>query len=259
MVFHEGLEPFVTTSRFLIASVIFVAGLILGFLLGRITERILRTFGLPEQVEGTAFERTAQGLGTSTVGVLAQLVALAVYLGASMAALHVAGLVNTQAVLPFLAGFLPKVFIAALAVIGGLVVGDKAGLLVSERLRGIKLPEVGFIPIVVKYSIFYIAALIALAQLDVATSALLIMLAAYAFGMVFLAGLAFKDLMAAGAAGIYVLLNQPYSIGDEIRIGERRGIVQEVDLFVTHIESETEEHIVPNREVFRSGVVRVRE
>jgi small-conductance mechanosensitive channel len=259
MSFHSDLSQFVTTSRFLVASLIFVAGLVIGYLIGRLTRQVLRAFGLPKTVEGTAFERTAQGLGTSTVGVLSQLVALAIYLGASLAALNVAGLVNTQAVLPFLATFLPKVFIATLAIILGLVLGDKVGLLVSEELRGIKLPEVGVIPTIVRFSIFYIAILIALAQLNVATEALLIMLAAYAFGAVFLGGLAFKDLLAAGAAGVYVLLHEPYSIGDEVRVGDHRGIVQEVNLFVTHIESDGEEYIVPNREVFAGGVVRIRD
>lgn len=259
MSFHEELLQYVTTSRFLVASLIFVAGLVIGYFVGRLTRQLLRALGLQKTVEGTAFERTAQGLGTSTIGVLSQLVALAIYVGASLAALNVAGLINTQAVLPFLAGFLPKVFIAALAIIIGLVLGDKVGLLVSEELRGIKLPEVGVIPRIVRFSIFYIATLIALAQLGVATNALLIMLAAYAFGAVFLGGLAFKDLLAAGAAGVYVLLHQPYSIGDEVRVGDHRGIVQEVNLFVTHIENDGEEYIVPNREVFAGGVVRIRD
>jgi hypothetical protein len=31
-----------------------------------------------------------------------------------------------------------------------------------------------------------------------------------------------------------------------------------MDLFVTHVESDDEEYILPNRKVFRHGVVRVR-
>ncbi|MFB6179775.1 MAG: mechanosensitive ion channel domain-containing protein [Halorientalis sp.] len=258
MSFHEGLAQYVTTSRFLLASGIFVASLALGYVVSRVAQRVLETFGLPETVEGTAFERTARGLGTSTVGVLSQLVALAIYVGGALAALHIAQLLNTQTFWTSIAAFLPKVFIAVLAVIAGLVIGEKAALLVSERLRGVKLPEVGVIPTLIKYSIFYIAGLIALSQLGVATNALLIMLAAYVFGVVFLGGLAFKDLLAAGAAGVYLLLNEPYSIGDEIRIDDNRGIVQEVDLFVTHIESDGEEYIVPNQQVLRNGIVRIR-
>ena len=259
MSLHSGLVEFVTSSRFVAASLVFVAGLVVGYVLSRLTYRVLSAVGLPETVEGTAFERTTHGLGTSTVGVLAQLVGLAFYVGGALGALNVLGLLNTEAVLPFLAEFLPQVFIATLAVIAGLVVGDKAALVVSERLRGIKLPEVGILPTLVKYSIFYIAALIALSQVGVATSALLVMLFGYVFAVVVFTAVALQHLLRAGAAGAYLLLNEPFSIGDRVRVGDRAGIVQEMDLFVTHIEDEGEEYILPNSELFRSGVVRVRD
>ncbi|PSP84620.1 mechanosensitive ion channel protein MscS [Halobacteriales archaeon QS_1_68_17] len=258
MSIHESVARLVTNSRFLLAGFIFVVGLALGYLINRLTRRLLRALGLPDTVEGTAFERTLQGLGSSTVGVVAELIAFTIYLGAALAALEVARIVDTRAVLPFLSAFIPQVVIAALVVIAGLVIGDKAALVVGERLRGIKLPEVGIVPTLIKYSIFYIAALIALGQLGVATSALLVLLAAYVFGLVFLGGLAFKDLLAAGAAGVYILLNQPYGIGDEVRIGDHQGIVQEVDVFVTRVENDGQEYIIPNQRVFRGGVVRIR-
>ncbi len=259
MSLHEPVLRYLTSSPFLAASAIFVVGLISGYLLGQFVKRALRAIGLPGVVEGTAFERSARGLGTSTVGLLSQLVAVSVYLGTTIAALDVAGMLVMAAALPFFAAFLPQVFIAVLAVIAGLVVGDKAALLVSEHLRGVKLPEAGLIPTLVKYSIFYIAALIALNQLGVATRALLILLAAYVFGAIFLGGLAFRDLLSAGAAGVYLLLNEPYSIGDEIRVGDRTGIVQEVDLFVTHVENDGTEYIIPNQQILREGIVRIRD
>jgi len=259
MMVHGGFSQYVTSSRFLLASGVFIVGLVLGYLVSRLAKRVMETFGLSETVEGTAFERTARGLGTSTVGVLSQLVALGIYISGTLAALHLAQLLDTQTFWTSFATYLPQVFIAALAVISGLVLGEKAALLVSERLRGVKLPEVGIIPTLIKYSVFYIAALIALSQLGVATNALLVMLAAYVFGLVFIGGLAFQDLLAAGAAGVYLLLNEPYSIGDEIRVDGTRGIVQEVDLFVTHVENDDEEFIIPNQHVFRNGIVRIRE
>ena len=50
-----------------------------------------------------------------------------------------------------------------------------------------------------------------------------------------------------------------FGIGDQVRIGDQRGIVQEVDLFVTKIEDDSEEYIVPNRKVFEDGIVRIRD
>jgi small-conductance mechanosensitive channel len=72
-------------------------------------------------------------------------------------------------------------------------------------------------------------------------------------------GLALRDFLAAGAAGVFLLLNEPYSIGDEVRIGDRSGIVQEIDMFVTSVENEESEYIIPNHRIFQEGVVRVRE
>jgi small-conductance mechanosensitive channel len=246
-------------TAFTISVAILVIGLIVAYWTWRWVDSFLRTVGVEDAVEGTPFERTAQSLGTSTVSILAQLSGLFVYIAAIILALNIAQLLDTQLFWAQLTGYLPRLFVAAIAIILGLVAGDKAALVVSEKLRSIKLPEAELIPELVKYSIFYIAALIALGQVGVATGALLVLLGAYAFGVIFLAGIAFKDLLAASAAGVYLLLAEPYAIGDEVEIDDRRGIVQEVDMFVTHIESDGEEYIIPNQHVMRSGVVRIRE
>lgn len=242
----------------LAVAVLFV-GAIVSYLVWRGTRRLLVSHDVDEAVEGTLFERTVQNFGLSTVGILAQLSALAVYLISILIALNVTQIGDSRFFWIRFLDLLPRLFIAALAVILGLVLGDKAKLVVNERLKSIKLPEASIVAEVVKYSIFYIATLIALGQLGVATTALLILLAVYAFGLVFLGGLALKDLLAAGAAGTYLLLTQPYSIGDEVKIDGTRGIVQEINVFVTHVESDDEEeYIIPNQRVFKSGIVRIR-
>jgi len=246
-------------TAFTLAVALLIIGFIISYSVWRYTHAIFKRTTLQEAVEGTAFERTANRFGTSTAGVIGQLLALFVYISFMIVAFNVARLLAVDEIWLGLAGYLHRLFIAILAIIIGLVAGDKAKLLVQERLRSVKLPDASVIPELTKYSIFYIAALIALSQIGVATGALLILLAAYAFGLVFLGGIAFKDLLSASAAGIYLLLVEPYSIGDEVQIDDKRGIVQEVDMFVTHIESDGEEYIIPNQQVFRSGIVRIRE
>lgn len=249
------------TSEFdlFVASAIVVVALLLGIAIARFLTGLLTDAGVPGEVEGTLFERTAQRLGTSTVGLVSRLSGLFVVIVGTTYALRVAGVVDAGLFIQGLTEFLPRVFIAALVMITGLVVGDKAELVVGERLRSVKLPEVGTLSALVKYSIFYIAALVALGQLGVATAALLVLLGAYAFGLVFIGGLAFKDMLSSAAAGFYLVLNEPYTIGDEVVIDGQRGIVQEVDVFVTRIESDGREFILPNRKVFENGVVRVRD
>ncbi|WIV67578.1 mechanosensitive ion channel domain-containing protein [Natrialbaceae archaeon AArc-T1-2] len=242
-----------------IAAIVLLLGFVVGYLVGRLNEELLAAAGVPDAVEGTPFERTAQSLGTSTVEIVARLSSWFIYGIAILTAVHIARLIDTDAFWLQLTAFIPQVFIAVLVLIVGFIIADKAELVVSEYLRSVKLPEVSVVPKVVKYSVLYVTFLIALAQVGVQVLALVILLTVYAAGVVFVGGYAFKDFLVSSAVGIYLLLEQPYSIGDRIRIGDRTGIVQEVDLFVTKIESDSEEYIVPNREVFEEGIVRIRD
>lgn len=245
-------------ARLLVAAFVLLLGIVLGYVANRVNRRLLEQAGVPEAVEGTAFERTMRGLGTTTVAIIARLSMWFIVGVGALAALSVADVRLTQQFWTSLTGFLPKVFVAVIVLIVGIVVGDKLDLVISEQLRGVKLPQAGVIPRLAKLSVVYIAALIALSQIGVVTNALLILLGAYVFGLVFLGGLAIRDLLSAGAAGIYLLLNQPYGIGDEVRIGDREGIVQDVTVFVTRIEGEEVEYTIPNSRVFEDGIARSR-
>jgi small-conductance mechanosensitive channel len=250
--FSDRIELFVGVVLFLFA---FIAGI----LTRRYVRRFLRGLDVPAAVEGTPFERTAQRLGTSTVGLLANLCGLFVLVVGGLVALRLTNTLPQDVLTVQLTGFFRQLFIAVIVLIVGVITGDKIALYVSERLKGVKVPEVGLLATLAKYSVFYVAVLIALSQLGVATLPLVVLLAAYAFGVVFVGGLATKDLLAAGAAGIYLLLTEPYAIGDEVEVDGRRGIVQEVNTFVTRVETDGEEHVIPNDRVFRGGVVIVRD
>jgi small-conductance mechanosensitive channel len=115
------------------------------------------------------------------------------------------------------------------------------------------------VPLAVKYTILLVAGLVALSQLGVAVNALLIVLFVYVGSVVLFTLVATHQLLTSAAAGVYLLLRQPYGIGDRVAIGDHEGIVQEVDVFVTHVEAEHREYVVPNHLVFRQGVVLVRE
>jgi small-conductance mechanosensitive channel len=242
-----------------IATAVLILGVVIGYLVGRLNEELLTASGVPEAVEGTPFERTAQSLGTSTVEIVARLSAWFIYGIAVLTAIPIAQLLDTDAFWLRVTEFIPQVFVAVLVMIVGFIVADKSELVVSEYLRSVKLPEVAVIPKVVKYTVLYVALIIALGQIGIHILALLILLAVYAAGIVIVGTYAFQDFLVSSAAGIYLLLNQPYGIGDRVRVGEQTGIVQEVDLFVTKIEDDSEEYIVPNRKVFEDGIVRVRE
>lgn len=262
-----GRGPFVVSLRdlpwidFLTAPVVmaiiaFGAFIILGSIVGRAMTRVLDSIGIPDLVEGTAFERSARGLGISTVTLMARLSAWFIYGVGGLVALHIVGVLDANLFWEEVTVFVPQLFVALLIMIVGVIVGDKTALVLTDRLRSVKLPEVTAVATLAKYSIILLAGLVALSQVGVATSALLIVLGAYAFGLVFIGGLAFTELLRSAAAGVYLLLHQPYRIGDEIQVGDRRGIVQEVDLFVTTIETEGTRYVIPNAAVLRDGLTR---
>ncbi len=245
-------------AAFTVAIIVLISGAIFSYFVWRWVHLVFNRTGLNDAVEGTTFERSVSRFGTSTSGIIATLLALFTYTVTLIIAFNVARLLDFDVFWAQVTRNLPRLFIAVLAIIVGLIAGDKAKIVINDRLRSVKLPEATVLGDMAKYSIFYIAALIALAQLGVATTALLVLLAAYSFGLVFLCAIACKDFLAAGAAGIYLLLVEPYTIGDEVEIGEKRGIVQEIDMFVTHVESDGEEYIIPNQQVFRTGITRIR-
>ena len=246
------------SGRLWLALAVLAVGALLSYVVIAINQRILEGAGVPSSIEGTAFERTARELGTSTVSIVARLSGYFIFILAVLVALTVADVGYITQFWNRVVLFLPRVFAAVLVLIVGVVVADKVELLVDNRLRGVKLPEVSVLPLAAKWSVFYIAALVALGQLEVDTDALVVLLGAYAFALVLLSALAFRDLLASAAAGIYLLLNQPYGIGDRVRIGDTEGVVQEVDVFVTHVETDDREYVVPNRRAFTEGIVRVR-
>lgn len=245
--------------RFMFAAAVFIVGLVGGYLIGRLNERLLTRLGIGETLEGTSLERTARNFGTSSVTVLARITSWAVYFVAAILALDIASVVSTRVIGHWIAAFLPRFLLAIAAILIGIVAGDKAELLVSERLRGVKVPEISIVPRIVKFSIVFIALLVALGQLGVATGALLLLFAAYTLAVIVFSAVALRFLLASAAAGVYLLLHEPYSIGDRVVVADREGIVQEVDLFATHVENEETEYIVPNHLVMRDGVALVRE
>jgi small-conductance mechanosensitive channel len=245
-------------TRVWIALAVVVLGVLLGYLTSAVLVRVLQRLGVPDTIEGTSFERTARDFGTSTVVIISRLARYFVIGFAVLVALSLVGLNYVDQLGSAIAAFFPQLFAATLILIVGLVVADKVELFVAELLRGVKLERVDVIPLGAKYSVLFLATLIALSQVGVATGALMVLFAAYFFALIVLTVVAFKQMLASGAAGIYLLLNQPYGIGDEIRVGDTRGIVSEMDLFVTHIESDGEELILPNDKVFERGFARIR-
>lgn len=246
-------------SRYWLALAVLVLGFVLASLVGIVERRLLERSGLPEAIEGTAFERMARDLGTSTVAIIAKIGSYFVIIFTVFVALTIAQVSYAEIFWSQTVAFLPRLLFAVFVLVLAIIVGDKVELIVTERIRGVKLPQIGIVATLAKWTVVYVGSLVALALIGVPTLALIVMLGAYALSLIVFGALAFGEMLASAAAGLYLLLEEPYGIGDEVQIGDRRGIVQETQVLVTHIETDGEEHIVPNRLVFREGIVRYRD
>ena len=125
---HLIQEPIV------LALLVLVFGLLLGLAIGRINKRILTAAGIGDAVEGTAFERTARSIGTSTVALIARVTSWFIYGVTILTAIHISGLFDAPAFWVRVAEFAPRLLIAVLVVIAGFILADKAELAVSERV-----------------------------------------------------------------------------------------------------------------------------
>ncbi|MDY6780426.1 MAG: mechanosensitive ion channel family protein, partial [Halobacteria archaeon] len=99
-------------------------------------------------------------------GIVARTVAWLVYLSGFLVALQYLSIgVLEQNILTRITSYAPNVVAAVFILIFGAVLSDKAGILVSEKLEGIKVTDVSIFPTLVKYSILFVAVLMALNQL----------------------------------------------------------------------------------------------
>jgi len=255
---QSTVETFISeleTADLTVALLIVAGGIVLGYVAGRLLRRLCRSLGLDDFVEGTTFERVAESLSTSTVGIVATTVEWAVYLTSVFMAFDVLGFdILDQTILMRLTNYLPNVVFAFFILVFGAILGDKAAVLVSERLEGVKISDVGVVPTLVRYSVVFVAFLMALSQLGVSTLALHILLSAYLVAVIAVAVVSLRAVLPSVVSGLYILSTHQYGIGDNVRIGEVEGVVQEVDLLTTRIDDGEREHVVPNSEIFEEGV-----
>ncbi|MDZ7687189.1 MAG: mechanosensitive ion channel [Halobacteriales archaeon] len=252
---NETIVSDIRTADLTVALVILVGGLVLGYASRRLLKRLCRSLGVDEFVEGTTFERVADSFGTSTVGIVATTVEWAVYLSAVFIAVDMLGYdVFDQTILLRITNYVPNIVAAFFILVFGAILGDKAAVLVSERLEGIRISDVTVLPIIVRYSIIFVAFLMALSQLGVSTLALHILLSAYLLAVIAVGVVSLRIVLPSVVSGFYILATHQYGIGDRVCIGEVEGVVQEIDLFTTRVDDGEREHVVPNSEIFEEGV-----
>jgi small-conductance mechanosensitive channel len=177
-----------------IAIIIFIVGWLVGVGLGRVVKQVIDAIRVDHALRSTGIERVLARAGYKLssgafLGALVEWFFIIVFLVAS---LDVLGLktVNdfmTQVVL----WYLPKVIVAVLVLFVAALVSEAAEKVVVGSARAASLSSAGFVGKVTRYSIWIFAFLVALDQLNVATSFVQTLFMGFVIAISLAVGLAF--------------------------------------------------------------------
>jgi small conductance mechanosensitive channel len=107
---------------------------------------------------------------------------------------------------------------------------------------------------IVRWIVLVVGLVACLNRLGVQTASLLTVLGAASLAI----GLALQGTLSNVAAGLMILLNKPYRIGDIIRVGEVQGTVHRLGVFATEINNTDGVRVfVPNTKVFSNEIINI--
>jgi small conductance mechanosensitive channel len=125
------------------------------------------------------------------------------------------------------------------------------------RDQALKNPRIdttlgAFLSRMVRYAIIIVVLIVVLQMFGVQTASLVAILGASALAV----GLALQGTLGNVASGIMIALIRPYHIGDFVEIGGKEGLVTDLDLFFTEIETLDDRRIlVPNGQAMSNAII----
>jgi small-conductance mechanosensitive channel len=239
------------------ALVLLVVGLIVVALLRRMLAKVLRAVGLDAAGErwGAADVLERFGLGRSLVSVLAGAVRIGLIVVVVFAALSLLGLAFLSASLNAAILYLPRVLLAFLLLLAGMVVSEFVRRQVDHLATQMDIPgPLGGLAQAVVLAVFVVTAL---AQVGVPTQILLVLvavlLAAAALTLALAFGIGGREMAREVSARRYV--EGAFTVGQEITVAEVRGKIAAIEATGTVLETTAGERVrVPNSRLI-AGVV----
>jgi small-conductance mechanosensitive channel len=239
------------------AIVLLVVGLLLVALVRRLLVRGLRIAGVDAAGERWGVNDVLDrfGLGRSLAGVIANAVRIALLVVILFAGLSLLGLQFLSASLNAGILFLPRLLVAMVLLLAGVVVAELARRQVDRLAAQMDLP--GPLGVLAEATILAVFAVTALAQVGVPVSVLLLIvaigLAAVALTFALAFGIGGQAMAREVSARRYV--ESAYEIGEEISLGEVRGRIAAIDATCTVLETTGGDRLrVPNSQLIASVV-----
>jgi small-conductance mechanosensitive channel len=261
--FREAFNQVVQLAPKVLAMIVV---LVLGYLIARIVARAItvlsQKIGLEVAAERSGLADSMQHMGikrnvSAIVGTIVFWLLMCVFI---MAAVNILGLQDVSAAMYGVVSYIPKLLVATLVVVIGLLVAsflrgvvatsaDRVGLSYAEHLAN------GFYYVLVLVT--FHAALTHLGMnLELLENMILIAFGALAVGFALAFGLGGRDVIGGILAGYYV--RQRLQAGDHVTVGNLEGTVREVGPVATVIETEEDNFInrrsIPNAKMLNEAV-----
>ena len=160
-----------------------------------------------------------------------------------------------------LGAFSVRILVAALILAGTLWAANRLGRLAEAGLERVQRQQHpadkalgSFVSALVKYVIVAIGLIAVLQQLGVQATSVIAVLGAASLAI----GLALQGTLSNVAAGVMLLLQRPYRVGDKVELNGRQGVVQAMDLFNTRLlDYDGLTLFLPNGKVFGDMIVNI--
>jgi small-conductance mechanosensitive channel len=257
--FHEVIQ---LAPKVLVMAVVLVVGYIAARLVGQAIGKLSEKIGLQTAAERSGLAQSMQHMGIkrgvpAILGTIVFWLLMCVFV---MASFNILGLEKLSQAMQSLVDYIPKVLVATVLVVIGLLVASFLRGLIATSADRVGISYASQLASACYYVLAVLTFSAAFNQLGIAFALLdnLIMIAfgglAVGFGLSF--GLGGRDVMAGVLAGYY--LRQRLQAGDRVTVGGLEGQVREVGPVATIVETEEDgllnRHTIPNSKMLNEAV-----
>lgn len=222
-----------------VALILVLLGFVVAKLLDTLLSKLLGKVGLDRLMAGTGLTKLLSRAGiqvpvSTLIGKIVYWFVLLIFLVSAAESL---GLERVSGALDALAHYLPKVFGAALVLLAGVLLAQLVSGLVRGAAEGVGLDYANGLGRIAQGLVIIISISVAIGQLEVKTDLLnnviAIVLISVGLAVALALGLGSRDIAGQILAGIYV--RELYEVGQEVKIGEVEGQIEEIGTVKTTI------------------------
>ena len=243
------------------ALVVVLLGFVVAKLLDALLSKLLAKLGLDRLMGGTGLTKILARVGiqvpiSTLIGKIVYWFVLLVFLVSAAQSL---GLDRVSSALDLLTVYLPKVFGALLVLLAGVLLAQVLNGLVRGAAESVGFDYAGGLGRVTQGLVIIISISVAISQLEVKTDLLnhviVIVLITVGLAIALAMGLGSREIAGQILAGIYV--RELYQVGQEVRIGEVEGQIEEIGTVKTTLLTDEGELVsISNRILLEQHVTR---